>query len=519
MKKRLVTVLFIVIASLLLAFYLYKKYMPESEEKKIISRTVIPQVADTKEYLAENTSMMNEDGGMTSMIPLNNSESLISIVSMDFDNDGYEDQVNAIKNAASPYISLLIGFYNKETATYERSALIPTKIIQAKTFVYTGKDLIGEHKPVLVYQGFDENGDSVLQAFLLVKNGNRIVPQVIADFTADGTIFISNVDRPVSYERSVEDGVSCPIWVYKSDTNEVNGSADQLQIMYDWDSEERTYVEKRKYRVSGSKLASKELARIQDGTEKTFARHLDGLWYKVENEDNMIRYLFFDYDVKEIIFLYDDTEEVYNWNSSKLRKNGIFISTVNMITENLQRSVNISLMDIDSINVRIQDDVRMIIGENTLWDGEYRKKNMDSIQTVPEEKRTAGFFIEELEKNPVWEADSGVLISFKNGFYLLSENGITEEGRYASEDVSGTAFIQMKGVSENPHFQGSYAVSYATYEEEVTTGTGKKKKTSFVTRENKDSIILQSFNLTPEGSYIKESRPVILSKYVENVSE
>lgn len=519
MKKRIVTVLFIVFAAILLAFYLYKKYMPETEEKKIIARTVIPQVSDTKEYLTENTSMMNEEGSMTSMIPLLSNESLISIVSMDFDNDGYEDQVNAIKNVASPYISLLVGFYNKETATYERSAIIPTKIIQAKTFIYTGKDLIGEHKPVLVYQGFDENGDSVLQAFLLNKTGKKVIPQIIADFTADGTIFISNVDRPVSYERSIEDGASCPIWVYKSDTNETNGSADQLQIMYDWDPETRNYIEKRKYRVSGSKLASKELARIQDGTEKTFARHLDGLWYKVENENNMIRYLFFDYDVKEIIFLYDDTEEVYNWNSSKLRKNGIFISTVNMITENLQRSVNISLMDIDSINVRIQDDVRMIIGENTLWDGEYRKKNMDTIESSSENKKTAAFFIKELESTSYWETEDGFIISFKNGTYSLTGKDYVEEGRYASEDVSGSAYIQLKGNRESPLFSGSYSIFYSTYEEEVTTGTGKKKKTSFITKENKDSIILQSFSLTPEGSYIKEDRPIILTKHVEKTSE
>lgn len=511
MKKRLITVLFIISAALLASVYLYRKYIPAIEEKTMSSKVVIPQVDDAEEIKPEDVSIMNEEFAVNSLIPLLPSESLINIVSMDFDNDGYEDQINEIKTSTSPYISLLVGFFNPENESYERSALIETKIIQAKTFVYTGKDLIGEHKTCLVYQGFDENGDSILQAYVFNRNENDVSIQLIADFVADGTIFISQVDRPQEYERSTVNGTSCPIWVYKSAVNAKTKAVDQLQIMYDWDSLEGKYVEKKQSRVSGSSVASKELARIQDGTEKTFGNFLNGLWYKVENDSDIIRYLFVDYDAKEIIFLYDDTEEVYNWNSSKLRKNGIYISSVNMITENLTRNINISLLSIDSINMRIQDDVRMEIRE-AMWDGEYRKKNMNSIQKNSFSKSNPSAIFTELKKSSSWQTADGSTVVFNNGIYSIEGGFNSETGRYACEIHDGSPFIQLLGYSESSIYTGTYSISYATYEEEVVTGSGKKKTTSIVTKENKDCLVLKPVILSPEGSYIKEEKPFILTK-------
>ncbi len=511
MKKRLITVLFIISAALLATAYLYRKYIPKEEEKTMNSRVVIPQVDDTKDIQQEDVSIMNEEFSANSLIPLLPSESLINIVSMDFDNDGYEDQINEIKTSTSPYISLLVGFFNAETESYERSAVIETKIIQAKTFVYTGKDLIGEHKICLVYQGFDESGDSILQAYLFNRNGNSVTPVLIADFVADGTIFISQVDRPQEYERSTQPGSSWPIWVYKSDVNANTGAVDQLQIMYDWNAETRQYEEKKKSRVSGSSVASKELARIQDGTEKTFGNFLNGLWYKVENDTDTIRYLFVDYDAKEIIFLYDDTEEVYNWNASKLRKNGIYISSVNMITENLTRNINISLLSIDSINMRIQDDVRMEIRE-AMWDGEYRKKNMNSIQKASSSRSSQSDIFAELEKGPSWQTADGSTAVFNKGIFSIEGGLNSENGRYVCENLDDGSYIQLLGYSENSKYTGTYSLSFSTYEEEVVSGTGKKKTTSIVTKENPDSIVLKPVILSPEGNYVKEEKPFILTR-------
>ena len=67
------------------------------------------------------------------------------------------------------------------------------------------------------------------------------------------------------------DGESFPIWAYTSDDESPESSLDQLQIMYDWNKREQKYVEKVRTRITQKSITAQELAKIQDGTEKTFA--------------------------------------------------------------------------------------------------------------------------------------------------------------------------------------------------------------------------------------------------------
>jgi len=513
MKKRVIPAVFIIAASLLAVILISRKCLYKPNNTTTMSKVVIPQVAGKNATAGSINSDLNDDTVLTSLVKLNPDETLISIVSMDFDNDGFEDQVNAVKTAASPYLSLLVGLYNNKTATYERKAVIATKIAQVKTFAYTGMDLTGEHKLALVYQGIAEDGNSVLQAFLITnKNGNFNLNQ-IANFEADGTIFIQQLDRYDDYERSQSAGTSFPIWVYSTDTAAGTNGTDQLQTRYDWNKTEQKYVKALQIRVAGSKPAAKELARIQDGTVATFAGFLDGLWYKTENDSSSQRYLFFDYDAKQIIFLIEDTEEVYNWQNSNLRRNGIYLSTTNQEIENLQRRVDISLLNIDGISIKIQDDVRMIIGESTMWDGEYKKMNFDSLARSSEAKKAVtASYIADLEKGPAWKASDGAMVTFAQGIYEIPSDTVSDTGNYTAEDFDRKPYIQFRSKNENGYFKGSYYVSYAPLQNEQVSSSTKNKNTQPQIQYNYDSIILQPYAITLEGSYAVEGRPIILTR-------
>ena len=517
MKKRVIPAVFILVAAALAVVFITRQYFYKPEEVNTTAKVVIPQVdgKDTEKNISN--SELGDEATLTSLVPLNGDETLISVVSMDFNNDGFEDQVNAIKTAASPYLSLLVGLYNTKNASYERKAVIATKITQAKTFAYTGMDLTGEHRLSLVYQGYAENGDSVLQAFFISNPNGVFNLRQIADFEADGTIFIQQLDRYDDYERSQANGSSFPIWVYSTDTTMGANSTDQLQIRYDWNAEEQKYTKALQVRVAGSKLAAKELARIQDGTVKTFAAYLDGLWYKTENNSSSQRYLFFDYDSKEIIFFIDDTEEVYNWVNSNLRRNGIYLSTTNTEIENLQRRIDISLLGVDGVSVKIQDDVRMIIGESTMWDGEYKKMSFDSInKKFNAQTTTASSYIADLEKGPIWKSSDGTTVTFVNGAYSTTSDLLADSGVYTSEDVDGRPFIECRSRNKVGFFSGSYYISYAPIEqkEEQVTPSSKKKQQQQapVIQYNKDCIILQPYVLTLEGSYATEGQAIILTR-------
>lgn len=512
MKNRVVPAVFVIIAAALAVVFISRKCLYKPNEETTASRVIIPQVAGKSTEKNTSNSDMSDETAMTSLVPLKNDETLISIVSMDFDGDGYEDQVNAIKTAASPYLSLLVGLYNPQTSSYERKAVIATKITQVKTFAYTGMDLTGEHRLSLIYQGYSESGNSVLQAFFINRKNGVFNLHQIADFEADGTIFVQQLDRYDDYERTQSAGTSFPIWVYSTDTTMGANSTDQLQTRFDWNKEEQKYTKALQIRVAGSKLAAKELARIQDGTVGTFAGYLDGLWYKTDNDGTGQRYLCFDYDSKEIIFFLDDTEEVYNWVNSNLRRNGIYLSTTNAEIENLQRRVDVSLLGVDGISLKIQDDVRMLIGESTMWDGEYKKMSFNSINhKAPSQVVPAATYIADLEKGPLWKASDGTVITFSAGAYTSSGDAASDAGVYTSEDADGRPFIEFRPRGATGYFNGSYLVSYAPLQSSAAATTAKNKQPQ-APQYNADSIILQPYVITLEGSYATEGMPIILTR-------
>ena len=489
MQKKVTLALFIVIVAAGAVAFIAKNYFYKPDKNKTSASVVVPMSSSAEEKKNSAFSSMEEDNALVSLVPLNPNETFISIVSMDFDGDGVDDQVNVIRTMDSPYLAILVGLYNPQRTVYERKAVIATEISQAQTFSYTGMDLTGEHRTALVYQGFADNGDSILQAFFISNSGGSFSLLKIADLRGDGTIFIQQLDRYDAYERSKANGASFPIWVYTSDT-ERPGSADQLQIQYEWRHSENSYVKTRTVRVAGSRITAKELAKIQDGTVATFAGFLNGLWYMPESNGNL-RYVFFDYDSREIIFFKDDTEDVYKCAHSNIRRNGIYLSTINQEIENLQRRIDISLKSTEEIHIRIQDDVRMLISENAVWDGNYKKNGKNMF--LKNASSNSGSVSAVFEKDSTWKIPDGSTVKLQGGKYSMESEGFLETGIYTCFVNEGVSFIQFRPDSENnARFSGIYKV---TMEE---NNTPQKK------------YVLHPCRATGYGIVPQESRPVVL---------
>ena len=195
MKKKITLALLILASATVLTVLLAKRYIYKEEETVVSSSIVIPKTNAESQTSVQDVSIEDDDSALVSLIPLHSNETLLSIVSMDFDGDGYDDQVNAVRTMDSPYISLIVGLYNQKTSSYERKAELATEIIQAQTFSYTGIDLSGDHRNALVYQGFAENGDSILKAYHISNWNDRFSIRKIADLRGDGTVFIQQMDQ------------------------------------------------------------------------------------------------------------------------------------------------------------------------------------------------------------------------------------------------------------------------------------------------------------------------------------
>ena len=470
-----------------------------------------------------NASDDGEEASPTSFVPLLPSETLISTLTVDFDGDSYDDQIAAVRKAGSQYIFLIVGLYRAENNSYERKGEIPTPISRIRTFSYNTIDMIGNHKMALVYQGIKNDGDSVMQIFLCKKRGASAEIKKIGDFSSDGTIFIQQTERSDAYELSQVWGAPYTVWVYSSDKAE-NRSAysdgvSQIQTEYRWDAEKELYVQSRQLRIEGSRMAAKELSRIQNGTIETFAQFLDGLWYKTNTSDAIPSYIYFNYSDKEVIFLSEDTESVYSWEESSLRRSGIYLTTVNMIIASIKRRFDIMVTGVNEISVHVHDNIGMLVRENNQWDGTYKKMSFQSTFGEGKVPLAHAEYMERLSENGPWFDANGNQYEFSKNIYKIMGN-VEESGIFVSQTVGEYPVIQFRSSNNESVLRPAYAMVFETTK--VTIPAKNRRSQPIIeTIVNKDVIYFSPVTFSPESCYAAEGKMLVLGRKnkIEETSE
>lgn len=486
MKNKTIGIIFGVLAIVLAgSFFLTRKYEVKKDTSLTRAKIITPKTSDVTESEADMRGTALELEKYETFVPLLTGETLISTLTVDFSNDGYDDEVIVLKNTRSPYLTVVPGLYIPETGNYERLEAIETKFSRTRAFSYSGMDLRGEHKNSLVYQGIDDDGNYVLKVYIFHSDSKTHEMICVGDFSSDGTVFIQQSERPESYALGLAKGESFPIWVYKSeqitgeDGKETTVTQNQIQQEYRWNQTTQRYELSQEIKVTAGRLAAKELSRIQDGTVETFAAFLNGLWYKTSNTEGKIRYLYFDYEAKEIIQLFGDTQEVYEWDDSTVRHNGIWITSVNSDINNLMRRFDISLVGVDEVRLTLRDYVNLLIQENNMWDGNYKKMSSQWAFDTTGSKNQLSTYAKELKKDPGWStADKQITIAFDDYTYTLQNSEITESGIYSLLSIGNYNVIQFRSDGENSFLSNSYVMDF-----------GKKTITEKVKRKTVERVI------------------------------
>ncbi len=513
MKTKLVSLIFaLAVISLGVFFFLFKNRAETESDLSKQAKIINPKFNETIKSESGHSESSFDQEAFTSFIPLSGTETLISTLIFDFDNDTYEDQVIVVRKADSPYLWLVVGLYDPETKNYDRVQDIQTNISKTGTFAYSNLDVIGNHTQALIYQGVEDSGDYVMNIFMCEGTGLSAKIENVGSFTSDGTVFIQQTERSESYELAISNGESFSVWVYSSDRKEGDDekktATNQIQTEYRWNSFSKKYEFNRSTTVTASRLAARELSRIQDGTIETFAAFMDGLWYKTSNADNTVRYLSFNYPEKEIIFLNGDTEEVYFWEDSKLRHNGIYLTTTNSIISSLQRRFDIMLVGVDEIRVTVRDDVKMIIGEGSLWDGNYKKTSSDfsfsqNVKTVP--------FSQKITSKKWISADGLISLSFDGCNYSATTGIDSEKGVFSIFRVDNEQVLQMRTSEGWSELGTDYTLSFGT---KVITETVKRKTVEKIITDE-DALILTPVKVTPKECYPTDGRILQLKAKTE----
>ena len=294
-----------------------------------------------------------------------------------------------------------------------------------------------------------------------------------------------------------------------SESKNADSGQNQIQQEYKWNPVTHKYEMNREIKVTAGRLAAKELSRIQDGTIETFAAFLNGLWYKTDNSDRNIRYLYFNYENKEIIQLLTDVQEVYEWEDSKLRHNGVYLSAVNADIMNLHRRFDIALVNVDEIKVTLRDDINLVIKENTMWDGQYKKMSSQTSFADSAKSSKAALFVNELKKGPAWSSsDIMSSIVFDDLTYTLQTNDITESGIYYVENISSYSVIQFRCDTDNSLLNETYSMEFGL---KTVTETVKKKSVEKAVTDT-DTIIFSPVKITPTDCFASEGRIFTLSR-------
>jgi hypothetical protein len=516
MKSRTVPVLFVLAAALIAGvFFFSKKVLVKEDKSSTRARIVTPKSAVAANSENETTPSSIESEKYETFVPLYTGETLISTLTIDINNDGYDDEVLIVRKSNSPNLWIVAALIDSESGLYERLDPIQTEFTRTRTFSYMGMDVTGEHKNALIYQGLADDGNYIMKIFLCAEQRGISYLKTIGDFSCDGTVFIQQTERSESYALAMSKGESFSVWVYKSDIQNADGSdktkiaQNQIQQEYKWNPSSQEYELAREINVTAGRLAATELSRIQDGTVETFAAFLDGLWYKTSNTDGNIRYMYFNFPDNEIIQLYKDIQEVYEWEDSKLRHNGIYLTAVNADIMNLHRRFDIALVNTDEIKITLRDDINLIINENTQWDGNYKKMSLQDTFgdfAATEEKN---IYRKELTKGDAWStADTTITLNFANYTYTLLNGGLTETGIYSIEKIGSYNVIQFRADTEGSILSETYSMEFGT---KVITETVKKKTVERVVTDY-DTITFTPVKLTSTDCFATEGRSYILSR-------
>lgn len=511
MKRRTIPLLFLLsIIIIAVAFFISQKVLSGKDKELTRAKIVTPKSSVSSDNETDKRGTALESEKYETFVPLYTGETLISTLTIDINNDGYDDEVIIIRKSSSQNLWLVAALMDSETGDYERLSPIETPFTKTRTFSYSSMDITGDHKNALIYQGLADDGNYIMEIFHCNNTNGHNELVNIGDFSCDGTVFIQQTERSESYELALSKGESFSVWVYKSEKIEKEGETqtptvtqNQIQQEYKWNNFTQKYELSHEIKVTAGRLAAKELSRIQDGTVETFANFLNGLWYKTSNEDGNIRYIYFDYSSGEIIQLNQDTQEVNVWEDSKLRHNGIYLTAVNADIMNLHRRFDIALINVDEIKITLHDDINLVIKENTLWDGQYKKLSLQSSFKDNENSTDIDIFLKELRKGPAWaSSDSMVTISFDNYSYTLQTSDLTESGIYSTEKIGNYNVLQFRSDSEMSLLNETYAMEFGV---KTITETIKKKTVEKIVTDY-DTITFTPIKITPTDCFATDGK-------------
>ena len=336
-------------------------------------------------------------------------------------------------------VSLTLFNYDNRSKTYRRLWNIPVAATMPGTVSLYTQDLIGDRSFCVIITGMNMQGEHTMTVFRENPQGDKKQPFItIAGIQIGGSITVQETERSLAYQQGIAKGQPFVITTYGRD-NESNNMMDRVEISYTFNPLKRIYEQSAITRVPGSQIEQRRLREILNGEPKVFEDFIYDLWYYIAPDGTIDKdqYLYFDPVKREIIFYSDDIEQVFVWQNSNSTRYGIYVSSQNISVTTLRRFLDIEMESLDSVRMRVFEDVKLKINLNASWDGLYRRAG--AVIRAPTEEKNIRPYID-----AVYDSSMGRLRFRTNGEYELSSSGSLTKGRYAFFRVNNQELLELR---------------------------------------------------------------------------
>jgi hypothetical protein len=417
-----------------------KKSQAELQPRIIIPRN---QGART-DYDYDSMEIRAREDSLTPRIDLEEGEIIVSVLSGNFDGGLTEKQFIAYRNLLEIDSPIYLTFidYDEASRKYTRLWSAATAATRPGTVNLYTLDLLGDRNVCVLLSGVNGRGEHTLTVFR--KNASIPLEETpdknalfskIAELRIDGSISINERARTRAYQMSMAQGESFTISGFGRDYDSSN-ILDQVEIIYAYNAATNLYEQRSANRIPGNQVEQRKVRELLSNP-RAFEDFITGLWYRVTSQGtiDLHQYIYFNPPTKEIIFYGDQTQQVFIWQNSTSTRYGLYISSQNISVTTLRRNFDLELESLESIKLKIFEDVRLNIGVNASWDGSYRKAvppaHLASLST-------------EAHIEARYDGSIGRIIFLPNGSYELRSAGTMKLGKYAFFRMDDQELLELR---------------------------------------------------------------------------
>jgi len=436
--------------SILLIIFLatgeWKRFFVTKAEEHQGTMIITPQEANPFSS-AGNAGQTARDENLSTKVPLDEGEIAIAVINRETEEGIAEDQfaayINANASGAERKVNITYIGYDERSRKYARmwDAFVPVTF--PETLSFFSQDLIGDRNNCIIVTGMNSRNEYTMT--VLRRNPSGAAGQIynkIADLQIDGSIIIQETGRSLAYQQGIANGQSFDIAVYGPDSSSSN-ILDQIETIYSFNPFREQYEISSVSKIPGSEVEQWRIRELLNGVPESFENFINDLWYYVSPQGtvDLKQYIYFDPSSREIIFYGDEAQQVFHWLNSTSTRYGLYITSQNISISTLRRRIDIELETLDSIRLRVSEDVRLKIEVSESWDGSYRRAGTVNIKESAPSVRPA--------IDAQYDSSWGRIQFRDTGEYTISSgnivsNATVRKGRYVFFKVNEQELLELR---------------------------------------------------------------------------